>query len=161
MPSTALKLKPELPSPQLTEHQKAWERVGRDANLRASPALLAELDREERVQAYHEEQAARAPVKRWRPVAIPRKGHPMVKILFMEMNRQRVGIREMARRAEISHESLSSWRKLMAPRIDLIERCFNILGLTLMPIPQDLGYHYENAIRHIGSAMPRKGQDHS
>lgn len=60
--------------------------------------------------------------------------HPLVRRLFAEMARQQIGVLDMAERAGIGEHTMKNWRTRSTPKIDSLEACFNVLGLTLTPV---------------------------
>lgn len=76
-------------------------------------------------------------MRRYRKVEIPSRCHPLVRRLFTEMHAQRVGVLDMAERAGLSPSTLRHWRTYHTPRVDDLEACFNVLGMTLVARHQD------------------------
>ena len=73
--------------------------------------------------------------RRYTNVSTPDKAHPLVKQLFLEMRKQRIGVMDMADRSGVSAGSLVNWRTRMTPKgIPGLEACFNVLGYTLKPV---------------------------
>jgi hypothetical protein len=69
---------------------------------------------------------------RWRgKLRIPRNAHPLVRRLFVEMNRQSVTIRELSDEAGISRQMVWDWRNRSRPKLDALDAAFNVLGLRL------------------------------
>lgn len=68
---------------------------------------------------------------------IPDKAHPLVKLLFVEMNKQSVSIPVLSKKAGLGDETLVNWRVRYAPQVPNLEAAFNALGLTLKPVPMD------------------------
>lgn len=73
-------------------------------------------------------------VRKFVPIKQPETGHPLVVRLFKEMERQQIGILDMAERAGINKNSPKDWRTRYLPRIDSLEACYNVLGMTLVPV---------------------------
>ena len=67
----------------------------------------------------------------YRQVTIPERCHPLVKELFLEMRKQRLGVVDMADKTGINKNTLKDWRTRTMPRIADLEACFNVLGYTL------------------------------
>ncbi len=61
----------------------------------------------------------------------PNNAHHLVKTLFTEMLRQRIGIADMAQRTGLSPATISRWRTHHQPNLLQIEACLNALGLRL------------------------------
>lgn len=67
----------------------------------------------------------------FRRLKIPNNSHPLVKKLFEEMNRQRIGVCDMADRSGVNKNTINDWKKRSMPRLDNIDACYNVLGLKL------------------------------
>lgn len=70
-------------------------------------------------------------MRTFRRLTIPQSAHPLVRRLFEEMNRQQIGVLDVAERAGINKNTFRSWRTKHAPTIDNLDACFNVLGLEL------------------------------
>ena len=70
----------------------------------------------------------------YRKVSIPERCHPLVRILFDEMQKQRLGVVDMAKKSGVNKNTLKDWRIRTTPRIADLEACFNVLGLKLIPV---------------------------
>jgi DNA-binding phage protein len=72
-------------------------------------------------------------MRQFRPkcVAVPKKAHPLVIELFEEMNRQRIGLADLADRSGIGRDAISAWRYRQSPSLAGIDACLNVLGLQL------------------------------
>lgn len=70
-------------------------------------------------------------MRRFRRVLVPRKAHPLVRQLFVEMNRERIGLSDVAERAGVAITTFKGWRTRHTPRVADLEACYNVLGLTL------------------------------
>jgi hypothetical protein len=66
-------------------------------------------------------------------------GHPLVRELIAEMNRQKKGVTALCVEVNISPGTFAHWRNKHNPELPTIEACFNVLGLTLRPVPIDAG----------------------
>ena len=62
---------------------------------------------------------------------IPERAHPMVRSLFQEMNRQQIGLLDMAERSGINKNTLKDWRTRTVPTVDNLEACLTVLGCEL------------------------------
>ncbi len=71
----------------------------------------------------------------FRRVSLPTHAHPLVHRLFEEMNRQQLGVLDMAERTGVNKNTLKDWRTRTVPTVEALEACFNVLGLTLLPRP--------------------------
>lgn len=67
----------------------------------------------------------------FRRLSIPPNAHPLVRRLFEEMNRQRIGIMDVADRAGLSRETMKNWRKANNPNVTNLDACFGVLGWEL------------------------------
>lgn len=67
----------------------------------------------------------------FRPILIPQQAHPLVKRLFTEMNRQQLGVLDLAERSGVNKNTLKDWRTRTMPTIDNLEACLNVLGLEM------------------------------
>lgn len=65
-------------------------------------------------------------------VAVPEDVHPLVRKLFVEMNRQKTTIKELSLRSGVGVQTISGWRYSYMPRLDTLDACFNALGKTLV-----------------------------
>jgi transcriptional regulator with XRE-family HTH domain len=68
---------------------------------------------------------------RWRSYKIHDHCHPLVKELFREINRQRISVPEIAKRAGITPTSILQWRTKYTPNVANLDACFNVLGRKL------------------------------
>lgn len=69
--------------------------------------------------------------KRFYPYKVPAKGHPFVRRLFEELNRQQVSIRDLSEKSGVAVVSIRQWRTAFSPRLTNIEACLRVLGLNL------------------------------
>lgn len=69
--------------------------------------------------------------ERYTRVSIPERCHPLVRRLFIEMQKQRIGVLDMAERAGVNKNTLRDWRTSTIPRVADLEACFNVLGLSI------------------------------
>ena len=71
-------------------------------------------------------------LKRFRRVRVPESGHPLVKFLFEEMNRQRIGIVDMAKKAGLDRCSFQRWQSgTVSMTIANLDACLNVLGFRI------------------------------
>jgi hypothetical protein len=70
-------------------------------------------------------------MRRFRPLGIPNKAHPLVRRMFAEMNHQRIGVLDMSDRSGINKNTLQDWRTRTVPTVDNLEACFTVLGCEL------------------------------
>lgn len=71
-------------------------------------------------------------MRRFRTLSVPQHAHPLVRRLFTEMNRQRIGMTDLAERVGFSRFTINGWRTRHCPRIVELEACYNVLGLRLI-----------------------------
>lgn len=60
--------------------------------------------------------------------------HPQAKLLFDEMNRQRVSICGLAKKVGTSDKTIRDWKSKYVPSFDILEACWNALGYHLVPM---------------------------
>lgn len=68
---------------------------------------------------------------------VPDRAHPLVKVLFEEMNRQNIGLTEMSDRSGYTTQCIKDWRTRYSPNIRSLEACFNVLGYELKPVARN------------------------
>lgn len=68
---------------------------------------------------------------------LPAHTHPVVRRLFEEMNRQQIGICDMAERAGVNKNTLCDWKHRNNPRIADLDACFHVLGRKLWDVRGD------------------------
>ena len=61
-------------------------------------------------------------------------GHPLVRMLIAEMNRQNKRVNALCAEAGVSPGTFAHWRNRHNPELPAIEACFNVLGKTLYPV---------------------------
>lgn len=71
-------------------------------------------------------------MREFRPLSIPRNAHPLVRMLFEEMNRQQLGVLDLAERSGVNKNTLRDWRTRTVPTVDNIEACFGVLGFRIV-----------------------------
>lgn len=70
---------------------------------------------------------------RWRgKLPIPEHAHPLVRRLFIEMNRQQTTITEVAKRAGLRRGTISDWRYRKVPYLPHIIAAFNVIDYDLV-----------------------------
>ena len=67
----------------------------------------------------------------FRKLTIPKLAHPLVRDLFGEMNRQQLGVLDLADRSGVNANTLKDWRTRTVPTVDNLEACLAVLGLRL------------------------------
>lgn len=71
-------------------------------------------------------------MRRFGRLSIPPHAHPLVRRLWMEMNRNRITVKDVAERAGIGQKTMNEWRKRRNPSVANLVACFNVLGLDLV-----------------------------
>lgn len=76
---------------------------------------------------------------RFKTLSVPERAHPLVREMYELMNRERVGLNDLAWRSGNHKDTLSSWRRRGAPRVDMLEAALNVLGyrLSIEPIKRE------------------------
>lgn len=64
----------------------------------------------------------------FRKLSIPQHAHPIVRSLFKEMNKQQIGVVDLAKRAGVNKNTISGWRKKSVPDLVNLEACLTALG---------------------------------
>lgn len=62
---------------------------------------------------------------------VPTNAHPMVRVLFMEMNAQMTTMHEVAERAGLDYATIKGWRYRYVPTVANLDAAFGALGLRL------------------------------
>ena len=65
------------------------------------------------------------------PLKVPVNVHPLVRRLFEEMNREQIGILDMAKRSGVNKNTLNDWKARSNPQIQNLDACFAVLGMEL------------------------------
>ena len=68
-------------------------------------------------------------------ISVPTLAHPLARLTFAEMNRQRVTYQEMEFRAGLLVSTLKSWRNEKMPGLRTVEAALGALGWALVPVP--------------------------
>lgn len=71
-------------------------------------------------------------MRRFQRLKVPEKAHPLVRQLLIEMNREMIGLSDLAERSGIAMSTLRGWRTRRNPRVNDLEACFNALGKRLI-----------------------------
>ncbi len=69
---------------------------------------------------------------RWRGKLSEGNGHPLVRELFRRMNEDRVVMQEVANRAGLKRTTISDWRYMRMPKLDLFVAAANALGYEVV-----------------------------
>jgi hypothetical protein len=78
---------------------------------------------------------------RWRTPrlsSIPAHVHPLVALLFEEMQNQQIGVLDMAARSGVNKNTLRAWRTKSVPAVSNLDACFTVLGYKLSPVSDKL-----------------------
>lgn len=67
----------------------------------------------------------------------PRYASPLVPILERMVAESGLSHKEICSRVGVNHDTLTRWRGGYAPRIDLLEACFNFFGHSLVAVQGD------------------------
>ncbi len=70
-------------------------------------------------------------MRRFRRMPIPQRAHPLVRRLYAEMNRQQIGVTDMAERTGIARNAINDWKDRSNPQVQNLDACFAALGLQL------------------------------
>lgn len=94
-------------------------------------------------------------------VTIPQRCHPLSKLVFAEMQRQRVTYDELEYRSGVLRSTFKAWRTNNRPGLDTIEAALGVLGYNVLPVPKahvlpnELRQDLEKlALRHSLSTLP-------
>jgi len=69
-------------------------------------------------------------------ITIPERAHPLARLVFAEMARQRFTYSELEWRANVLISTFKAWRKDNTPGLTTIEAALGALGWNLVPVPQ-------------------------
>ena len=75
-------------------------------------------------------------MRRFRRITTPKHAHPLVRLLFSEMNSQRIGIYDVSDRSGVACNTMKNWRKHHTPSVSNLEACLNVLGFELVVKPR-------------------------
>lgn len=67
-------------------------------------------------------------MRKFKRLSIPQKAHPLVRSLFETMNKEQLGLKDLAERVGLSVNTIKCWRVKNNPRIGDLQACFNALG---------------------------------
>lgn len=70
-------------------------------------------------------------MRHFHPLKVPVNVHPLVRRLFEEMNREQIGILDMAKRSGVNKNTLTDWKARSNPQIQNLDACFAVLGMEL------------------------------
>lgn len=72
-------------------------------------------------------------MRSFRRLSIPAHAHPLVRLLFTEMNKQQIGVLDVAERSGVNKNTITGWRLKSVPNIANLAACFSVLGIELKP----------------------------
>lgn len=64
-------------------------------------------------------------------MACPPSAHPLVRRLYEEMRRQKMGVTDLAERTGVHRKTICRWRRDRSPNLVNVEACLNAFGLEL------------------------------
>lgn len=70
--------------------------------------------------------------RRFQAYRVPERCHPFVRVLFEEMNRQRLSAQVVAERSGVAKDSIIKWRSEFSPRLTNIEACLAVVGRKIV-----------------------------
>jgi len=74
---------------------------------------------------------------RWRGrLPVPLHAHPIVRRVYVEANRQRATLTEIAERAGLDRHQISRWGHTIDPRLSDLVAALNVLGLSVKVVSQ-------------------------
>lgn len=69
-------------------------------------------------------------------ITIPQRCHPLAKIVFAEMQRQRVTYDELEWRSGVLRSTFKAWRTHNRPGLESVEAALGALGWHVLPVPK-------------------------
>jgi hypothetical protein len=82
----------------------------------------------------------RKPLPYWfrRPLTpLPRGLHPIVRVLFREMEKQHATISMVSERTGIGRTTIQAWRRGSTPKVADLTDCLQVIGYELRAVPRD------------------------
>lgn len=70
-------------------------------------------------------------MRQFRRLTVPDRAHPLVRRMFEEMNRQQLGMVDLAERSGVNKNTIKDWKDRSVPHVHNLVACFNVLGLEL------------------------------
>lgn len=65
----------------------------------------------------------------------PKSAHPAVRLIFEELNRRRMLLRELAEESKVPKKTISAWRESRRrPNVEALEKVLNAIGYRLTPV---------------------------
>ena len=92
----------------------------------------------------------------WRPLAMPKGAHPLVTIIFAELNRRRRSVPWLAAEVyrtsgvTISNEAIENWRRRPNPKLSSLCLCLNALGFDL----EEVGRKWLRGVQEAARSAP-------
>lgn len=74
-------------------------------------------------------------MRQFRSLKVPEHVDPLVRRLFVEMNRQQIGLLDMAERSGVNKNTICDWKRRTSPQVHNLMACYNVLGLKLCVKP--------------------------
>lgn len=68
---------------------------------------------------------------------VPQNSHPLVKLLFVEMNAQQLTMKELAERSGVRRETIRQWKTRANPLLTHVDACLNVLGVRIIAAEMD------------------------
>lgn len=69
--------------------------------------------------------------QRYARVDVPDHAHPLVRQLFEIMQRERLGVLDMADKSGVNKNTLKDWRTRSVPTVANLDACLHVLGYRL------------------------------
>ena len=69
-------------------------------------------------------------------ITIPERAHPLAKLVFGEMKRQRISYAELELRSGVLTSTFKAWRTDNTPGLASVEATLRALGWALVPVPK-------------------------
>lgn len=101
-----------------------------------------------------------APPRRATKITIPERVGPHVKLVFSEMQRQRITYDEVEIGSGVNRPTIKAWRHKNRPNLDSIEAVLGFLGWDMVPllreavIPSEIVARLRPLAEELGLAMP-------
>lgn len=70
-------------------------------------------------------------MRQFRRLTVPDHAHPLVRRLFVEMNRQQIGMLDLADRSGVNKNTINDWKRRSIPQVHNLAACLTVLGLEL------------------------------
>lgn len=70
-------------------------------------------------------------MRQFRRLSVPSHAHPLVRHMFEEMNRQQIGLLDLAERSGVNRNTIKDWKGRSIPQVHNLAACFTVLGMEL------------------------------